>query len=84
VCYIFLGQDNIFVPPFRCWIQLDNVLSTMRVGIADEGYLRNAGIPACGHFGLTGDVNDTASTARTSGFSKSFYGVRIISTGGDS
>ena len=56
----------------------------MRVGIADGGYLRNAGIPACGHFGLTGDVNDIAFTARTSGFSKSFYGVRIISTGGDS
>ena len=72
------------MPALRCRIQLDKVLPTMRAGTADGGYLRNAGIPACGHFGLTGDVNDIASTARTSGFSKSFYGGRIISTGGDS
>jgi hypothetical protein len=35
VCYIFPGEDNIFVPALPCRIKLDNVLPTMSAVAAD-------------------------------------------------
>lgn len=34
------------------------LLPTMSAGATDGSYLRHVGIPAYGHFGLAGDIND--------------------------
>jgi acetylornithine deacetylase/succinyl-diaminopimelate desuccinylase-like protein len=50
------------------------VLPTMSAGATDGSYLRNAGIPTCGHSGLAGDINDIRAHGKDERIPvKSFY-----------